>query len=119
MKAKRSSKKIPAGQPSGPSDSTPADFTPAVPAPETRVVLFDVHIGEASEVYLVGTFNDWHPTTLPMIDRGHGRWEKEILLPPGCYEYLLVADGQWMPDPMADETVANPFGGVNCVRTVV
>jgi 1,4-alpha-glucan branching enzyme len=92
-------------------------------APEALVatpvrVLFDVHVGGAREVYLVGTFNDWHPTTLPMVDRGLGRWEKEILLPPGTHQYLLVADGRWIPDPGAEETVPNPYGGVNCIRKV-
>ncbi len=114
MKTKRSSKKTPSDKPSAVADPTPA---PA--APKTRAVLFDVHVGGAREVYLVGSFNDWHPTTLPMIDRGLGRWEKEILLAPGSYEYLLVADGCWVPDPTAEETIENPFGGVNCVRKVV
>lgn len=81
-------------------------------------VLFDVHVGGAREVFLAGTFNDWHPTTLPMISMGMGRWEKEVLIPPGRHEYLLIADGRWMPDPGCGETVPNPFGGVNCVRHV-
>ena len=84
----------------------------------TRRVLFDVHLGGAREVYLAGTFNDWHPTTLPMVDMGLGRWEKEILVPPGVYEYLFVADGRWIPDPECPVTVPNPHGGVNCVRRV-
>ncbi len=113
MKAKRPSKKTPAGKLPAVADPNPVPLTP-----EVHTVLFDVHIGGAREVYLVGTFNDWHPTTLPMVDRGLGRWEKEILLAPGTYEYLLVADGRWMPDPTAEETVENPFGGVNCIRKV-
>ena len=36
----------------------------------------------------------------------------------GTYEYCLVVDGQWMPDPLARETVSNPFGGRNSVLTV-
>ena len=39
-------------------------------------------------------------------------------LPPGRYEYLLVADGEWMPDPLAKETVPNQFGGLNSVIRV-
>jgi hypothetical protein len=34
------------------------------------------------------------------------------------YEYCLVVDGQWIPDPKAKETVGNPFGGRNSVLTV-
>jgi len=86
--------------------------------PATRRVLFDLHLGGAREVYLAGSFNDWHPTTLPMVDMGTGRWEKEIVIPPGVYEYLLVADGRWLPDPECVETCPNPFGSVNCLRRV-
>jgi hypothetical protein len=39
-------------------------------------------------------------------------------LTPGTYEYCLVVDGQWMPDPLARETVPNPFGGRNSVLNV-
>ena len=87
---------------------------PAAP----RRVLFDVHGGGAREVYLGGTFNAWQPTTLPMVHTGSGRWEKELLLVPGRYEYRLVADGRWLEDPSCPERVANPFGGSNCVRRV-
>ncbi len=83
-----------------------------------RRVLFDVHVGGAREVYLAGTFNGWETTTLPMVHTGTGRWEKELLLPPGRYEYLLIADGRWMEDPRCDEKCTNPFGGMNCVRRV-
>ena len=31
---------------------------------------------------------------------------------------VCVADGKWMPDPLARETVANPFGGRNSILTV-
>ena len=42
----------------------------------------------------------------------------ETALTPGTYEYCLVVDGQWMPDPSASETVPNPFGGRNSVLKV-
>ena len=54
----------------------------------------------------------------PMIALGEGRLAKDLALPPGDYEYCLVVDGQWTPDPKATETVPNPFGGVNSVRRV-
>ena len=53
-----------------------------------------------------------------MIALGQGRWAKDLALPPGDYEYCLVVDGQWKPDPQATETIPNPFGGVNSVRKV-
>jgi hypothetical protein len=63
-------------------------------------------------------FNDWHPGATPMIDLGHGRWVKELTLPPGRYEYQFVVDGHWMHDRTAHETVYNPFGGLNSVVEV-
>lgn len=53
-----------------------------------------------------------------MISLGEGRWFKELVLAPGFYEYRLVVDGEWIPDPSADETTSNPFGGINSVLKV-
>jgi len=72
----------------------------------------------ASAVAIAGTFNGWRPEATPMIPMGQGRWLKNLALPPGRYEYLFVADGTWVADPLAPAAVANPFGGVNSVMTV-
>jgi len=69
----------------------------------------------ATQVCIGGTFNDWRPTVTPMVPLGHGHWSKALALPPGVYEYRLVVDDAWMPDPRAIDTVPNPFGGVNSV----
>ena len=53
-----------------------------------------------------------------MIPVGEGRWVKELALPPGDYEYRFVVDGAWIPDPLAKETVPNPFGEMNSVLKV-
>lgn len=72
----------------------------------------------ATAVAIAGTFNNWRPEASPMAEMGEGEWLKELVLPSGTYEYLFVADGTWLPDPLAKETVPNPFGGVNSVITV-
>lgn len=72
----------------------------------------------ATTVCVAGSFNHWHPTTKSMHHSGNGRWLKEAFLPPGNYEYCLVVDGHWMPDPLAPETVPNPFGGRNSILNV-
>jgi 1,4-alpha-glucan branching enzyme len=72
----------------------------------------------ASDVAIAGTFNNWRPEATPMVAMGDGRWLKELVLPPGTYECLIVADGTWLADPLAKETVPNPFAGVNSVITV-
>ena len=81
-------------------------------------VRFEFSHPTAKTVSIAGSFNDWHPTAKSMHFSGHGRWLKEAFLPPGNYEYCLVVDGQWMPDPLAQETVTNPFGGRNSVLKV-
>ena len=72
----------------------------------------------AAAVCVAGTFNDWRPEATPMVALGDGRWIKELTLPPGVYEYRIVADGEWMADPLARETNPNPFGGLNSVLKV-
>jgi 1,4-alpha-glucan branching enzyme len=83
-----------------------------------RPTRFELVCPEAREVFLAGTFNDWHPTTFPMIAAGEGRWVKDLALPPGRHEYLFVADGIWTPDPDSAECVPNPHGGTNSVVIV-
>lgn len=72
----------------------------------------------AGAVAIAGTFNDWRPEATPMVSTGDGSWLKELALKPGTYEYLFVADGEWLCDPLAQETVPNPFGGRNSVLMV-
>jgi len=72
----------------------------------------------AESVAIVGTFNEWQPGATPMIALGQGRWVKDLTLPPGAYEYCVVVDGAYLPDPHSQETVPNPFGGVNSVVRV-
>jgi 1,4-alpha-glucan branching enzyme len=72
----------------------------------------------ATAVAIAGTFNDWRPEVTPMVLLGDGRWVKELALPPGVYEYRIVVDGEWMPDPRASETTPNPFGEMNSVLRV-
>ena len=86
--------------------------------PQMEPVHFEFTDPTAATVCVAGTFNDWHPSAKPMHPTGDGRWLKETVLPPGTYEYRLVVDGQWMPDPLAKETVPNPFGERNSVLRV-
>lgn len=81
-------------------------------------VHFEFNHPAAQAVFIAGSFNEWHPGATPMIALGQGRWAKDLTLPPGDHEYCLVVDGEWKPDPLASETVPNPFGGVNSIRRV-
>jgi 1,4-alpha-glucan branching enzyme len=71
----------------------------------------------ARQVYVAGSFNNWHAAALPLQPAG-GEWVGEVKLAPGRYEYLFVVDGKWLPDPGATEKVPNPFGGFNSLLSV-
>ena len=81
-------------------------------------VRFELTHSTALTVCVAGCFNHWQPEANALHPAGGGRWVKETALKPGDYEYRFVVDGQWMPDPLARETVLNPFGGTNSVLRV-
>ena len=81
-------------------------------------VRFEFTHPTAITVCVAGTFNHWQPEAKTLHSSGVGNWWKETSLAPGTYEYCLIVDGKWMPDPLAKETVSNPFGGRNSILTV-
>jgi len=93
------------------------DNAPA-PGPQLVPVHFEFTHPTAINVSVAGCFNHWQPEAKSLHPSGGGRWLKDTSLPAGTYEYCLVVDGQWMPDPSAPESVPNPFGGRNSVLRV-
>jgi 1,4-alpha-glucan branching enzyme len=88
------------------------------PTPSIRHVSFELIKPGAKQVCVAGSFNGWRPERSPLVALGDGRFVGDLTVDPGRYEYLFVVDGQWVPDPKAQETVQNPFGGKNSVLTV-
>jgi 1,4-alpha-glucan branching enzyme len=88
------------------------------PASQLVPVRFEFTNPTASAVSVAGTFNHWQPEAKSLHSAGGGRWFKETVLMPGSYEYCLIVDGRWMPDPLVSESVANPYGGRNSVLNV-
>lgn len=91
---------------------------PHARAPLPVKVYFEFTNPTAQSVSVAGSFNGWDPTTQAMQPTGQGYWLRLTHLLPGTYEYCLVVDGQWMPDPLARERVPNPFGGQNSILNV-
>ena len=81
----------------------------------TKTVQFTLNLPQAKAVGIAGTFNGWDPVLAPMRRGFDGCWSATVKLSPGRYEYLFVADGNWIRDAKARETAPNPFGGVNSV----
>jgi len=72
----------------------------------------------ATHVSVAGCFNHWQPEAKTLHPAGGGRWQKETALAPGTYEYCFVVDGRWITDPLARDSVPNPFGGRNSILKV-
>ena len=76
---------------------------------------FSIHIADAKEVYIAGTFNNWNPKKHLMHQIANGIWEKTVTVPPGIYEYKFLVDGQWKEDPKNELICLNCFGTRNSV----
>ena len=104
--------------------ATPVTVKPAAPAPvqpqlaPAPKVHLELVKPEAKSVAVAGSFNEWKPERTPLVPLGNGQWKGDLDVKPGRHEYLFVVDGQWLPDPNAKESVANPFGGKNSVLIV-
>ena len=86
--------------------------------PGLVAVRFEFTHPTASAVSVAGCFNNWQPEAKSLHPSGGGRWLKDTILPPGSYEYCFVVDGHWIPDPSAQESVPNPYGGRNSILRV-
>jgi 1,4-alpha-glucan branching enzyme len=84
----------------------------------TRQVEFVLEMPKAAAVSVAGTFNKWDASRNPMRKGADGRWRSKITLLAGRYEYRFVADGQWISDPKAKESVPNPHGSSNSVLDI-
>ena len=83
-------------------------------------VVFAFVAPAASNVSLVGEFNDWDTgaTPLSLVD-SRGVWSVTLPLRPGRYLYMFVVDGtRWAPDPAAPVAPDDGFGVPNSVVTV-
>ena len=83
-----------------------------------RKVTFSFKAIDATEVILMGDFNDWDPKKHPMNRNENGVWEKAIIIPPGRYEYKFMVDGRWREDPLNDQRCSNCYGTYNNIVTV-
>lgn len=96
-----------------------AEHEAATPVGVTLPVKFSVVAPNAARVSIVGDFNHWNPTTLPMKRSADGRlWEVEVRLPLGRYSYAFMIDGHLATDPSAPSGAGDDFGTPNSVLMV-
>ncbi len=64
----------------------------------------------ATQVSVVGDFNDWNVSALP-LSLENGVWTVTIPLTPGRHVYAFVVNGEtWIADPRAPQATDNDFG---------
>lgn len=83
-----------------------------------KKVTFELSSPGATEVLLAGDFTDWAKEPLAMKKLKSGKWQKQVSLPCGMYEYRFIVDGQWVTDPEAANRQANAYGSENAVVLV-
>lgn len=78
-------------------------------------VEFSLPADGAESVYLVGDFNDWNETNLPLEKKGKAF---KVTLDLGLgrdYQFRYLVNGQWHNDPDADGYIQNPYESHNGV----
>ncbi len=85
---------------------------------ENGKVRFKYYAPSAKSVALAGSFNNWSTDSDLMVKDESGYWIIEKKLEHGEYQYKYVVDGNWVADPMNNETTDDGFGGVNSVVSV-
>ena len=83
------------------------------------VVKFVFLAPQAAKVSLVGDFNGWDATKVPMVRTPNsGLWTVTLPLTAGRHLYQFVVDGTWIPDPSAPIAGDDGFGHANSVKLV-
>lgn len=81
-------------------------------------VEFSLYRPAAHRVYLLGDFNRWETTALPLRPVENGWWRCQLPLGPGVYQFRYLVDGQWFLDYAAFGLDQGPLGAWNSVVVV-
>ena len=73
---------------------------------------------DCNRLQLAGDFNNWMPDHNVETRNVNGHWQKVFTAEPGIYEYRLLIDGKWQPDPTNPSEVPNELGGINSLLQV-
>jgi hypothetical protein len=70
-------------------------------------------------VVVSGDFNNWSDSgVLLELDESRDVLWARVELPPGVWQYRLIIDGRWTPDPYNPNSAPNPFGELNSIVIV-
>ena len=91
----------------------------ALAAERVRVITINYESSEATEVSIIGSFNNWDPDGTPMKRVGMKRWTANLFLAPGRYPYKFFVDRKLkIVDPNCKISEPDGFGGSNSVLEV-
>lgn len=77
---------------------------------------FDPKEKSYKDVKLAGDMNDWNPSKNPMKLK-EGKWETDVFVYPGKYQYKFVVNGEWIRDPGCGEVLgANSVAHIGSVN---
>jgi Carbohydrate-binding module 48 (Isoamylase N-terminal domain) len=92
---------------------------PPVTAADAVPVTFVLMAEDASEVALVGDFNEWRAEDTRLQRHDGGLWSVVVPLRPGRYTYAYLVDGaRWQRDPQAPPAAGEDFGRPSSVVLV-
>ena len=72
-----------------------------------KPVNFICHAPEATQVSLVGDFNQWQPDALAMQRQPDGAWMIQVAIHHGHHHYMFLVDGKPTLDPRAQGIARN------------
>lgn len=91
-------------------------YIPTGQATKCRLTFVLPELIWADSVYVVGDFNNWDKTALPMQQDAQGQWKATVEVDAGgVYQFRYLCDGDWINDNQADAYYANNYGGHNSV----
>lgn len=79
---------------------------------------FELSAPEATNVFLIGTFNNWDPTRHPMAKDKNGIWKIDLQLPASICAYRFLVDGVSQLDPKVSDTLPSENGPVGSFRVI-
>ena len=73
--------------------------------------------GSYHNVFIAGTFNNWNPTNLKLVEK-NGIYQINLFLENGSYRYKFIVDGMWIVDESASEFCFDENGNKNSIINV-
>ena len=79
-------------------------------------VRFSFFRPQAKQAHIVGDFNEWSHSEIPMARSPKGYWKARVELPVGTFKFRYHADGEWFTDYAAFGLECGQFGPDSIIR---